>query len=297
MSDDVAAAGARRTVAPGVDQLAVRSPTLPPFATTWLTLVRSGARGLLIDPGFVDPDDVRDVLHWARSRGASDVDRILLTHTHRDHVAGLEPLARALGDVPVHVHPAERAHLPASVRSVPLADGRVLVIGGATLRAHHTPGHAPGHLVFEIAPADDPHAEVGPPGVVAGDLLTGRGAPWIGLPDGDVDAYLDSVAKVRSLRPAWIATAHGARPDDPDAALADAAEHRTARREATWKVLSQARSLDAIREAVYGPAPESMTARLRAATLANLLSLMRARRVVHLGDDEHGPYLRAPGSG
>lgn len=297
MSEEVAAPGSRRILAPGVEQLAVRSPTLPPFASTWLTLVRSGSRGLLIDPGFADPNEADEVLAWARSRGATDVDRVLVTHTHRDHVAGLEPLVRALGDVPVHVHPAERGDLPASLRTVPLADARVLVLGGATLRAHHTPGHAPGHLVFEIEPAEDPRGARAPSGVVAGDLLTGAGAPWIGLPDGDVDAYLDSVAKIRALRPSWIATSHGAHPDDPDAALAAAAEHRRSRREATWDALAEPQRLAALTQAVYGPAPESMASRLRAATLANLLSLMRSRRVAHLGDDEDGPYVRAPGGG
>lgn len=295
MTPDAAPHGARRTLTTGVEQLALRSATLPPFTTTWLTLIGSSGRGLLIDPGFSAASDLSRVVRWLRECGAHDVDRVLLSHTHRDHVAGLEALLSVLGDLPVHLHPAERDRLPPGIHSVPLGDGRLLVVGDTTVRAHHTPGHAPGHLVFEVDPGGTPGASGERPGLVTGDLVTEHGAPWIGLPDGDVDSYLDSVRKARALRPAWLATAHGGLVADPDDALAAAADHRRRRREATYASLAEPMRLSEITHAVYGSTPDAMLPYLRAATLANLLSLMRALRVVHLGEDEDGPYARAPG--
>lgn len=288
--------GERRTVVAGIDQLALRSATLPPYRHTWLTLIRSGSRGVLIDPGFRTPSDVEQIRDWLRERGASDVDRILISHTHRDHVDGLAALCAELGDVPVHVHPLERERLPADVRTVPLGDARLLVVGGSTIRAHHTPGHAPGHLVFEVAPCPDPHASPGPSGLIVGDLITARGAPWVGLPEGSVDRYLDSIAKARALHPRWLAPAHGDVPIDPEAALIAADAQRRRRRDRTYASLHAPMQLADVVEAVYGPVDEEAFPMVRAATLANLLSLMRARRIVHLGSDEEGPYQQAPGS-
>lgn len=293
-SDD-AAAGSERTLAPGVDQLALEAPTLPPYTTTWTTLIRSGTRALLIDPGFGTADDAGRLLAWARARGARDIDRILLTHGHRDHVAGLPALLDLLPSVSVLGHPAEAPRLPSSVALVPLTDGRRLVLGGALLTVHHTPGHAPGHLVFGVTPAAEPSDAPGRTGVVAGDLLVGRNAPWIGVPDGDVDAYLGSVERIRALSPAWLATSHGAAPDDPDSALAGAAAHRRARLDAVAAALDRPRTLNELVDAVYGTPDETARPRLRASMLAQLRSLMRARRAWHVGSDEEGPFSRTPG--
>jgi glyoxylase-like metal-dependent hydrolase (beta-lactamase superfamily II) len=297
VNDADAPPGAQRSLAPGVHQLALTSRTLPPFRITWTTMVRSGGRGLLIDPGFEDPDDAERLLAWTRGLGVRSLDRLAITHAHPDHVAGLPHLLRHLGDATVHAHPAEAAALPAGARWTPLGDGRVLVVGDATVRALHTPGHAPGHLAFEVVPAAGPHDPPGPAGLIAGDLLVGGHAPWIGLPDGDVDAYLDSVERMRARRPAWLAPAHGDPPADPDGALAAAAEHRRARRAATLAALDRPRGLSELVERIYGPVAPEARPQLRSAVLANLASLLRSRRIAHVGEGEEGPYARMTGDG
>lgn len=287
--------GEERTVAPGVHQLALASPTLPPYDVTWLTLVRSGERGVLVDPGFARAADAGRVRAWTTRLGVDDVDRVLLTHAHRDHVAGLPALLDVFGALPVFAHPAELARVPAVARARPLGGGRTLVLGGATLRTHHVPGHAPGHLAFEVVPRPDPSGPEGPTGLVAGDVVLDGGAPWVGVPDGDVDAYLDSVARMRALTPAWLAPAHGRLPDDPLAALDAAAAHRRRRLEATAAALTRPMRLSELTREVYGDVPDAVRARVRAGMLANLVALMRALRVAHVGDDDEGPYAPGPG--
>jgi len=296
VSDADAPPGARRSLTPGVHQLALASRTLPPFRVTWTTLVHSGGRGLLVDPGFADPADADRLLAWTRDLGVPAPDRVAITHGHADHVAGLPELLRRLDDATVHTHPAEAAGLPAGARWTPLGDGRLLVVGGATVRALHTPGHARGHLAFEVAPAHDPHDPPGPAGLIAGDLLVGGRAPWIGLPDGDVDAYLDSVRRMGARRPAWLAPAHGDPPADPATALAAAADHRRARLAATLAALDRPRGLDELVDRIYGPVAAEARQHLRAAMLANLASLLRSRRVAHVGAGPEGPYARMPGA-
>lgn len=315
---------AERRIAPGVHQLALPSRTLPPFTDTWITLLMANGRAALVDPGFADPGDAEVLVAWARRHGADDLDRILLTHTHDDHVAGLPALLRLLGPVPVHVHPVEAGRVPGEGDVRPLGDDRRLMLGGAVVQAIHTPGHAPGHLAYELSWPMDAAGRMQPAGVVAGDLLTGRGSSWIGLPEGDVAAYLSSLERLRARSPAWLAVAHGEPIDDPAAALDAARDHRVRREATIVAALSEPTSTDELASRVYGELhdepetgpvadPASGTgvapnggrvtdprrrpkALVRAALLAQLVKLMREMRVMHLGDDEDGPWVRRDGA-
>lgn len=293
-----------RRVARGVHQLALASRTLPPFDATWVTLLVADGRAALVDPGFADPRDADVLVAWARGHGARDLDRVLLTHTHGDHVAGLPALLERLGRVTVHVHPAEADRVPGDADVRPLGDGRRLMLGGAVVHALHTPGHAPGHLAFELSWPADAAGGTERPGVVAGDLLTGRGSSWIGLPEGDVAAYLNSLARIRSRGPAWLAVAHGEPVADPAGALDAARDHRLHREKAIVAALSEPLRTDELLLRVYGrlrvdargDSPRSTRSLVRDALLAQLVKLMSEMRVMHLGDDAEGPWARRDGA-
>lgn len=281
-----------RLVAPGVLQHAFASDTLPPFDATWVTIVHDGGRAVVIDPGFRDPADADTLLAWAARHDVGDIDRILLTHTHRDHVAGLAALAARLGDPPVHVHPLEAERVPGDVNVVPTSGDRTLVLGEATIRTMHTPGHAVGHVAFEVSRGSGE-----PVGIVAGDLLTGTGGSWVGLPEGDVRAYLDSVRRVQARVPTWLAVAHGPAIDDPRAALDAVITHREARERALLDATERPRRLDDLLDVVYGTVPERVRPWVRAALLSNLAPLLLERKVQLLGSDEDGPYQRTAHDG
>lgn len=74
------------------------------------------------------------------------VEAILLTHGHHDHVGAAASVSRALG-VPVRVHPADAtlARLPGTQ---PLADGERIPCGTLALDVLHTPGHTAGSVCF-----------------------------------------------------------------------------------------------------------------------------------------------------
>ncbi len=276
-----------RRPAPGVFQIGLRTSTLPPFDRTWTTVVHAHGRGVVIDPGFEDPGDATTVADRLRAHGVRDVASVLVTHAHPDHVAGLPALLEAVGPVPVRAHPLEAERVPAPV--TPLLDGRTLNVAGRTVRALATPGHAAGHLSFVVDGT----------GVVAGDLVTGSGASWVGVPHGDPDAYLDSLERVRALAPAWLAPAHGDLPADPATLLDAARAHRLARARDVLAALERATTLSELAVRIYGrdfapdgPATEHAHRLVRASLAAHLLRGMRALEVAHLGDDEEGPYVR-----
>jgi glyoxylase-like metal-dependent hydrolase (beta-lactamase superfamily II) len=95
------------------------------------------------------PHSVDDILAVVAGRA---VKAILLTHAHDDHCR-VAPALRAAVDAPILLHPADRplwelTHGDAAKWDQDLADGWETSVGGATLRALHTPGHAPGAICF-----------------------------------------------------------------------------------------------------------------------------------------------------
>jgi glyoxylase-like metal-dependent hydrolase (beta-lactamase superfamily II) len=92
----------------------------------------------VVDPAF----EVDRLLRELASRRWR-VEAILVTHTHHDHVDGVEALVQATG-APVYVGAGEQASLmraAPSARIQPLAGGERLTVGGLTIEALPTPGH------------------------------------------------------------------------------------------------------------------------------------------------------------
>ncbi len=104
----------------------------------------------LVDPAW----EIDRLLGAARERGWR-VTTILLTHTHPDHVAGLDEAVQATGAV-VRCHPLEVAAARTQApRVVPVVDGEPIAVGRAEVRALYTPGHTPGCVTWY---APDPGA-------------------------------------------------------------------------------------------------------------------------------------------
>jgi glyoxylase-like metal-dependent hydrolase (beta-lactamase superfamily II) len=91
-----------------------------------------------VDPGF-EPDKH---LHAVQALGGRIV-LILATHSHRDHIAGLDDLKRATG-APLAAHP----DFPGVDR--PLADGETFQVGSIPCHAWHHPGHCADSILIEI---------------------------------------------------------------------------------------------------------------------------------------------------
>jgi len=117
---------------------------------------------VVIDPSTHDPgefDAMVDHLEGAKVR------KILLTHGHADHIAGIADVAKVWPNASIHLHRLEEENYDIAREqgqyfgiSVPpnlpqptdtLEDGQVINIGETIkLKVLHTPGHAPGHVAF-----------------------------------------------------------------------------------------------------------------------------------------------------
>ena len=98
------------------------------------------------------PHDVDDIMAVVGDR---TVKAILCTHAHDDHVRVAPELRERANDgqgAPIMLHPADKPvwELTHTDRlwDVDLSDGFEISVGGTTLRAIHTPGHAPGAVCF-----------------------------------------------------------------------------------------------------------------------------------------------------
>lgn len=157
---------------------------------------------------------------------------VLLTHVHLDHAAGAGQLARIAPGATVHVHPFGEPHIVDPSRllasagrlygarmqemwgtmlPVPrerirtLDDGESVRVGGRTLVALDTPGHAAHHLSFH-----EPDAGLVFTGDVGGIRLEGARhvRPPTPPPEIDTPAWLASIDRLRAVQPRMLLPTH-----------------------------------------------------------------------------------------
>ncbi len=167
---------------------------------------------VVIDPGPPVAGHLDAVLGVIAGRPVSAV---CVTHHHRDHAPAARALAIAV-DAPVvgHGHPLLTVDVAAT-------EGTKLAAGSLGIVAWHTPGHASDHLCYFVPTTG---------WLFTGDHLMGGSTVVIRPPDGDLTAYLESVARVRDdRRVRRLAPGHGRVLGSPAQAAEDVLEHRAAR--------------------------------------------------------------------
>ena len=177
--------------------------TVGPFQeNAYLISDEATGKGVLVDPG----DEGERIARMIRAAGVQ-LEAVWLTHAHLDHIGAVSAIRRAW-PVPVHLHPDDlriyrRGADSAAMYGLPfeqpddpdmeLADRQVLRCGSLSFTVHHTPGHAPGHVVF-----------VGDGVMIGGDLLFAGSIGRVDLPLSDPEAMEASLAHIASFDPASV---------------------------------------------------------------------------------------------
>jgi hydroxyacylglutathione hydrolase len=117
------------------------------LSNAYLVVDEIGGHGVLIDS-----NGVTDPLAERAEREGSEITHVLLTHSHWDHVVGVEKLAERFG-IPVLAHETVAAELEGKVDET-ISPGDVVESGGLRIEAIDTPGHAAGHLAYLIDGTD-----------------------------------------------------------------------------------------------------------------------------------------------
>jgi glyoxylase-like metal-dependent hydrolase (beta-lactamase superfamily II) len=152
-------------------------------------------KGVVVDPG----GDVPQILAAIEQTGI-EVEQILLTHGHLDHVGGAMELKEKLGvsitgphidDKPVCEGVEKVAAMygleGAFKNCTPdtwLNEGDTVTIGGARFDVYHCPGHAPGHVIFHSPEHKFVHV---------GDVLFKGSIGRTDLPGGNHDQLIASI--------------------------------------------------------------------------------------------------------
>jgi len=148
------------------------------------------------------PHDAAAIINQVRGRS---VLAILLTHAHNDHIGAARAVAEAV-DAPIYLHPDDlvlwEQVYPDLKPDRELADGDEFQVGGATLRALHTPGHSPGSTCFYIESEGT---------VFTGDTLFNGGPGATGRSYSDYPTILTSIRERLLPLPAGtvVRTGHG----------------------------------------------------------------------------------------
>lgn len=241
-------------------------------------LVGTGARRILLDAGQGVPAYL-DVLEAAMERsGCTGLQEIVLTHGHADHMGGLRSVLERFGACPVSKLPWPGVDEEHDVPLRALADGARVGTEGATLRAIHTPGHAPDHLCFLL---EEERA------LFSGDNVLGIGTTVIPATSGDLGAYLQSLGRMRESGLTRIYPAHGPVIADGAAKIDEYLAHRLERERQIVTVLEGGPARpDEIVRVVYAAYPAHLHGAAAQSVTQHLMKLEREERAARVDEAE-----------
>ncbi len=146
---------------------------------------RASGRAAIVDPAW----EVEQVLELARAHEVQITD-ILLTHSHHDHINGIEAVL-AESDAQLHLLKPEAQFWGRHLDLPTLHHGGdVIELGESRIEVLHTPGHTPGSACYHLQ----------------GDLITGDtmfvyGCGRCDLRGGDPEQMFDTLRRLRTDLP------------------------------------------------------------------------------------------------
>jgi glyoxylase-like metal-dependent hydrolase (beta-lactamase superfamily II) len=249
-------------------------------------LVGSGGSVAVIDPGPAIDSHLAAILD---ATAAQKISHIFVTHPHRDHSALARPLAQATGALVLAYGSPGSGRSPLMQGLAELGDigggegsdtgfapDQLLTHGqrihgeGWSLEVLHTPGHMSEHLC--LAQGDV---------LFSGDHVMAWSTSLVSPPDGDMGAYMASLALLAARRWHQFLPGHGAPVLDPATRLAELARHRLAREAAILTALQQGpATLDKITRTVYAETPAHLHPAAARNAFAHLVDLTDKGRIL-----------------
>jgi ribonuclease/clavin/mitogillin len=248
------------------------SPFTGPGTNTWL--IGTGDRPILLDTGqgvpiWIDLLDsaLKELFH------GDGIDRIVLTHAHVDHIGGVKQVREKYGEHQVFKMPWPEHDAPAGGSLVAIEGDAVVEAPGVTLRAIHTPGHAPDHLCYYL---EEEKA------LFTGDVVLGAGTTVIPDDTGDLAQYMDSLNRLLQLDLETIYPAHGPVIRKPKEKIREYIAHRELRERQVLGALSkdEPREVMAMVKQIYADVPEYLHQAAASSVRSHLKKLRKEGRVV-----------------
>ena len=235
-----------------------------PGTNTYLVGSADARRWAVIDPG----PDLAAHVEAIVAAAPGPIDRIFVTHTHKDHSPAARALKARTGATLLGQAPRHRQWQDETFEADVVLHGgeRFELAEGVHLAVVHTPGHASNHLCFLLEEEKT---------LFTGDHVMQASTVVINPPDGDMAAYLASLREIARLDLDWLAPGHGFLMARPRAAIEAIVAHRL-KREA--KVVAALEALapapaERLLGAVYADVPTHLHAMAMRSLTAHLLKL------------------------
>ena len=264
LTEPVPPRGALLPVLPGVSRIVADNPGRMTYHGTNTYLLESEEGVTVLDPGPDSAAHVDDIVRLA----PGPIVRILLSHTHRDHVGAAAALKAATGAPSAGWH---RSAEPSFTPDIALQDGENV----AGMLAVHTPGHAADHLCF-----------VRPDGVVfSADHVMGWSSSVVSPPGGDMAAYVASLQVLldRTADRLFL-PGHGPALPEPHGYVRELLAHRVARENAIADAIGlEPRSTIGLVDLLYSKMDPVLRLAAERNVIAHLLKLEQEGRAVRVG--------------
>jgi glyoxylase-like metal-dependent hydrolase (beta-lactamase superfamily II) len=220
----------------------------------------------VIDPAIDDEAHLEAIVGC----GGDRIRWIVCTHTHPDHSPGAAALKERTGAEVLAFDSRDGLEVDTAI-----GDGFRIEATEFRLKAVHTPGHASNHLCYLL---EEERL------LFSGDHIMQGSTVVIAPPDGDMAAYLESLAKIRALRLRAIAPGHGYLIDDPNTVIDDYVVHRLEREQQVLDAVAAGdRTTKEIVTRLYVGLIDELVPRANQSVYAHLRKLAAVGRVE--GDD------------
>jgi hydroxyacylglutathione hydrolase len=182
--------------------LEVRQLAVGAIAENCFVFRREGSeKALIVDPG----EEAERILAEVEDMGA-EVEAILVTHCHFDHIGAVAPVAKATG-APVYCPEIEVPVLADIMAFVPYSGfgpyesyqadesvkgGETLELADLAIDVVFTPGHSPGHVTYSVRDEE---------AIFSGDVLFQGSVGRVDLPGGDGPTLMRSIATLLDSHP------------------------------------------------------------------------------------------------
>jgi glyoxylase-like metal-dependent hydrolase (beta-lactamase superfamily II) len=263
-------------------------------ATGTCTYLVGKGQVAVIDPGPHDEQHLAQLLHVLAHETLT---HILVTHTHKDHSSGALALQKATGALIVGCAPhhsarplwrgeINRLEASADVDYRPhqsLKTGDVIEGKDWTLEALETPGHTANHLCFALK-----EEKV----LFSGDHVMAWSTSMIAPPDGDMMAYMNSLALLKDRDDVRYWPGHGGAVEQPKRYVSAILTHRRQREAAILEHLKrQDASIGEIVNALYEGLSPPLKKAAALTVFAHLESLI-AQQSITVQNMQEEPELR-----
>jgi glyoxylase-like metal-dependent hydrolase (beta-lactamase superfamily II) len=245
-----------------------------------------GDAPLLLDTGAGVPEWAHLLKTHLDGVKAPPLARAIMTHGHSDHIGGAPDFMRLFPRASLHKKAWPERDATVKARFMPLEDGARVTGAGFTLRAVHSPGHAPDHLCFLL---EEEKA------LFTGDVVLGVGTTVIPLDGGDLGQYLDTLRRLLTLDVRRIYPGHGPVIENAKAKIQQYLDHRLERERQILAELSAGpKTIPAMVRSIYREYPENLYAAAGQSVESHLIKLEREGRVARdaAGKEPHFTLLQ-----